>query len=72
MEYGNYAERIQPFFDFETYKKPKFDAKEVVRISVKKGEITTHKIIKTKFSTRDLLSKRNIVSSFHTFIFERT
>ena len=50
MEYKNYAERIKPLFNFETYKKPKFDTKEVVRISVKKGEMTTHKIIKTKFS----------------------
>ena len=50
MEYENCAERIKPLFDFETYKKPKFDAKEVVCISVKKRETTTDKIIKTKFS----------------------
>ena len=50
MEYKNYAERIKPLFDFKTYKKPKPDMKDVVRISVKKGEMTTHKIRKTKFS----------------------
>ena len=49
IEYENYTERIKPLFNFETYKKPKFDAKEVGSISVKKGEMTTHKIIKTKF-----------------------
>ena len=50
MEYENYAERIKPIVDFETYEKPKADLKEVVRISVKKVEMTTHKITKTKFS----------------------
>ena len=50
MEYENYAERIKPLFEFETYEKPKADTKEVVWISVKKGEMTTHKIIKSKFS----------------------
>ena len=50
MEYENYAERIKPIVDFETYEKPKADLKEVARISVKKGEMTTHKITKTKFS----------------------
>ena len=50
MEYENYAERIKPLFDFKNYKKPKADMKEVVRISVKKGETKTHKITKTKFS----------------------
>ena len=50
MDYENYAERIKPLFDFDTYKKSKLDTKEVVRISVKKGEMTTHKMTKTKFS----------------------
>ena len=50
MEYENYAERIKPLFDFKTYKKPKPDMKDVIRISVKKGEMTTHKITKAKFS----------------------
>ena len=44
MDYENYAERIKPLIDFETYKKPKADIKDIVRISVKKGEMTTHKI----------------------------
>ena len=50
MDYENYSERIKPLFDFETYQKPKLDTKQVVRIFVKKGEMTTHKITKTKFS----------------------
>ena len=50
MEYEKYSERIKPLFDFKTYKKPKPDMKDVVRISVKKGEMTPHKIRKTKFS----------------------
>ena len=50
MEYKNYAERIKALLNFETYKKPKADVKDVVRISVKKGEMTTHKIKKKKFS----------------------
>ena len=36
MEYENYAERIKPLINFKTYKKPKPDIKDVVRISVKK------------------------------------
>ena len=50
MEYENFAERIKPLHDFDSYQPPKADMKEVVRISVKKGEMTTHKIVKTKFS----------------------
>ena len=49
MEFKNYAERIKPLLNFETYKKPKADLKDMVRISVKKGEMTTHKIKKKKF-----------------------
>ena len=50
MEYENYAERIKPLYDFASFKKPKVDNKSVIRISVKKGEMTTHKITKTTFS----------------------
>ena len=46
MEYNNYADRIKPLLNFETYKKSKADVKHVVRISVKKGKMTTHKIKK--------------------------
>ena len=49
MEYKNYVERIKPLLHFETYKNPKADVKDVVRISVKKGEMTIHKIKKKKF-----------------------
>ena len=50
MDYENYAERIKPLIDLKTYKKPKVDIKDVLRISVKKGEMTTYKIKKNKFS----------------------
>ena len=50
MDFENFAERIKPLYNFDTYVKPKKDTKTVVRISVKKGEMTTHQIVKTKFS----------------------
>ena len=46
MDYKNYSEKIKLLFDFETYKQPKADVKNVVRISVKKGEMTTYMIKK--------------------------
>ena len=46
MNYENYAERIKPLYDFDTYKKPKADSKNLVRISVKRGEMTTYTIKK--------------------------
>ena len=50
MDYRNFAERIKPLFNFDTYVKPKADTKQVVRISVKKGKMTTYRIPKSKFS----------------------
>lgn len=41
MEYENYAERIKPLYEFDSFKKSKKDMKKVVRISVKKGEMTS-------------------------------
>ena len=46
MDYKNCSERIKPLFDLETYKQPKADVKNVVRISVKKGEMTAYMIKK--------------------------
>ena len=51
MEYQNYAERIKPLIEFETYKKPKPDMKSIARISVKKGEMTTYLRRKINFLT---------------------
>ena len=45
MNYENYAERIKPVYKFDTYKKPKADS-NLVRISVKQGEMTTYTIKK--------------------------
>ena len=50
MDYENYAERIKPLYDFASFKKSKADMKSLIRISVKKGEMTTHTVTKTKFS----------------------
>ena len=50
INYENYAERIKPLYDFDTYKKSKADSKNLVRISVKKGEVTTYTKKKNKFS----------------------
>ena len=50
MEFENYAERIKPLFDFASYQKPKADVKDVVRISVKKGEMTTQDFKKYIFA----------------------
>ena len=50
MDYENNTERIKPLIDFKAYKKPKADIKDIVRISFKKGEMTTHNIRKSKFS----------------------
>ena len=50
MDYENFAKRIKPLFNFDTYVKPKADTKQVVRISVKKGDMTTYKTTKSKFS----------------------
>ena len=50
MEFKNYAESIKPLKEFEKFQKSKNDSKDVVRISVKKGEMLTHKIRKNKFS----------------------
>ena len=50
MEFENYAEWIKPLFDFASYQKPKADVKDVVRISVKKGEMTTQDFKKYIFA----------------------
>ena len=64
MDYENFAERFKPPFDFSTYVKPKADQKSVVRISVKKGEMSTYRIIKSKFSqlneTRDFIFRMQL------------
>ena len=49
MEYENYTERIKRLYDLASFKKPKVNNKSVIRISVKKGEMTTHKITKQNF-----------------------
>ena len=44
MEFKNYAERIEPIKEFDKFQKSKNNSKDVVRISLKKGEMLTHKI----------------------------
>ena len=50
MNYENYAERIKPLDDFESFEKPKTEKKKVVRFTVKKGDMTTTQVEKKKFS----------------------
>ena len=50
MDFENYVERIKPLADFNSYQRPELDLKDVICISTKKGEMTTHKICKKKFS----------------------
>ena len=50
MNYENYAERIKPLYDFESFEKPKTEKKKVVRFTVKKGDMTTTQVEKKKFS----------------------
>ena len=50
MDYQNYAERIKPLYDFESFKPPRLDEKEAVRIGTKNSEMTTYRIRKTNFS----------------------
>ena len=50
MNYENYAETIKPLYDFESFEKPKTERKKVVRFTVKKGDMTTTQVEKTKFS----------------------
>ena len=74
MEYENFAERIKPLNNFKTYKKLKADSKDVVRISVKKGEMTTHKVKKKKKISAEqqtfLISKCCGFCSIWTLFFE--
>ena len=50
MNYENYAERIKSLYDFESFEMPKTERKKVVRFTVKKGDMTTTQVEKTKFS----------------------
>ena len=50
MNYENYAERIKPLYDFESFEKPKTKRKKVLRFTDKKGDMITTQVKKTKFS----------------------
>lgn len=50
MDYQNYAERIKLLYNFQSFKPPRLDEKEAVRIGTKNSEMTTYRIRKTKFS----------------------
>ena len=54
MDYENYAARIKPLDDFETYEKRKRDYKEVVRFAVKKRRYGHYK----NYKNRVLSAKR--------------
>ena len=50
MDFENYAERIKALRNFETFEQPKNEYKQVMRFVVKKGDMVTTKVAKTKFS----------------------
>ena len=46
MDYEHYAERIK---NYETFEQPRNEYKKVMRFTVKKGDMVTTSIVKTKF-----------------------
>ena len=50
MDFQNYAERIKALRNFETFEQPKTKYKQLMRFVVKKGDMVTTKVGKTKFS----------------------
>lgn len=50
MDYEHYAERIKSLKNFETFEQLKNEYKQVMRFAVKKGDMVTTSIAKTKFS----------------------
>ena len=50
MEFENYSERNKSLKNFDTFQKPDNKYKKVNRFSVKKGEMVTTSVVKTKFS----------------------
>ena len=52
MEFPNYANRLNSLVNFDTYGKPPAEYKEVLRFTVKQGEMIKTTVQKTKiFST---------------------
>ena len=50
IDYEHYAERIKSLKNFETFEQPKNEYKQIMRFAVKKGDMVTTNIVKTKFS----------------------
>ena len=50
MNFHNYADRIKCLKNFDTFEQSKNEYKQVVRFMVKKGEMVTTSLRKTKFS----------------------
>ena len=52
MEFSNYADRIKSLVNFDTFKKPLAEFKDVSRFTAKQGEMIKTTVKKTKiFST---------------------
>lgn len=49
MDSENYAERIKSLKNFDTFEQPKNEYKKVNRFVVKKGEMVTTSVVKTRF-----------------------
>ena len=50
MDYEYIAERIKSLKNFETFEQPRNKYKKVMTFAVKKGDMVTTSIVKTKFS----------------------
>ena len=50
MDFHNYANRIKCLKKFDTFEQPINECKKVGRFMVKKGEMVTTSVMKTKFS----------------------
>ena len=50
MDFHNYANRIKCLKNFDTFEQPINECKKVGRFMVKKGEMVTTSVMKTKFS----------------------
>ena len=50
MEFLNFGNRNKPLVNFDTFEPPVNEYKQVGRFTVKKGEMVTTSVMKTKFS----------------------
>ena len=74
MDLDNYPERIKSLKKFEIFEQPKNEYKQVTRCMMKKGDMVTINVTKTKFSQinyKRFFSKCNTFPALWPSIFER-